>query len=421
MIFTQEQINEIRQRLSVSGVKDTQFPTAVLPLTGEEFLAITQYGENKKVPIKKFHENVTAIYQKTYVVDEIFNEDYEGWENRQEIPVEEAKSIFGDYSDMQEALSGEICFEYWSEKVMVVATSTSSSQVLLFAHFREFTGEVWLTYSQGELTNCTTVYYATVRKSEINELREQISSFEGLLFPTVNPTFTAPSSTIALRDENAPVLEMGVQGPSTSDFTTSFDAGAINLNGVKQNNRAGALDEDNSFIYIEGDATDVLTESPYEFNIGNNTFTYRAYYATGPQPKDNKGNNYSTPLAAGYVDSKAVTVNGTYPWYASTAAATSDNPVVKQALVAWNSTAGSMSTGQFTLQPSGTLSQVFKLPRQLKILQMLNVASGAMDTIGTSDYTETTEIINIGGTDVTYYVYTYKGSTRGEVTLLAKF
>lgn len=52
---------------------------------------------------------------------------------------------------------------------------------------------------------------------------------------------------------------------------------------------------------------------------------------------------------------------------------------------------------------------------------MLNAVSGAMDTIGTSDYTETTEVITIGSTNVTYYVYTYNGSTRGEVTLLAKF
>ena len=106
--------------------------------------------------------------------------------------------------------------------------------------------------------------------------------FDDLLFPTVNPTFTAPSATIALRDKNASVLEIGTQGPSITDFTTSFNAGAINLNGVKQNNRAGALDADSSFIYIDGDATDVLTENHYEFNVGNNTFTYRAYYADGP-------------------------------------------------------------------------------------------------------------------------------------------
>ena len=89
--------------------------------------------------------------------------------------------------------------------------------------------------------------------------------------------------------------------------------------------------------------------------------------------------------------------------------------------MAWNATVGAMSTGNFTVQPSGTLAQVFKLPRQIKTLQMLNTVSGAMDTIGTGDYNETTEVVDINGTEHTYYVYTYKGSTRGEVTLLAKF
>ena len=82
-----------------------------------------------------------------------------------------------------------------------------------------------------------------------------------------------------------------------------------------------------------------------------------------------------------------------------------------------------MSTGQFTVQPSGTLPQVFKLPRKLHTLQLKNALNGQMETVSdvSKDYTESTETINIGGTNVTYYVYTYKGSTRGSVTLLAKF
>lgn len=257
MIFTQEQINEIRQRLSVSGVKDTQFPTAVLPLTGEEFLAITQYGENKKVPIKKFHENVTAIYQKTYVVDELFNEDYEGWKNRQEIPVEEAKSIFGDYSDMQEALSGEIYFEYWSEKVMVVATSTSSSQVLLFAHFREFTGEVWLTYSQRELTNCTTVYYATVRKSEINELQRQISS---LPQAQLGKTIVNVNTII---DEDADDYENAVKFSGKTALELFGDRDYL-LNSLN-----------NGFVYLDylGDISEVVST----FSASDNQIILRAF------------------------------------------------------------------------------------------------------------------------------------------------
>lgn len=242
--------------------------------------------------------------------------------------------------------------------------------------------------------------------------------FDDLLFPTVNPTFTAPSASIKFNGYSA-TQEVGAAAPTESQFTVGFNAGAINLNGVKQNNRAGAQDTAASFIYY-GDSADNTT-LPTAVALGNTSYKYRAAFAEGPQPKDNKGNDYSSPLAAGTVDSSAVTVNGTYPWFASTGSATAENPVVKQALVAWNETVGAMSTGNFTVQPSGTLAQVFKLPRQIKTLQMLNTVSGAMDTIGTGDYNETTEVIDINGTEHTYYVYTYKGSTRGEVTLLAKF
>lgn len=242
--------------------------------------------------------------------------------------------------------------------------------------------------------------------------------FDDLLFPTVDPTFTAPSASISFNGYAA-TQEVGAVAPTADKFTTSFSKGQITLNGVKQADRAGALDTSSSFIYYGGDTAN--TELPTSVALGSTTYQYHAAYAEGPQPKDNKGNDYSSPLAAGSVNSSAVTVNGTYPWFASTGSASAESPVVKQSLVAWNSTVGAMSTGNFTVQPSGTLAQVFKLPRQLKTLQMLNTVSGAMDTIGTGDYTETTEVISINGNEHTYYVYTYKGSTRGEVTLLAKF
>lgn len=241
---------------------------------------------------------------------------------------------------------------------------------------------------------------------------------DDMLFPTVDPTFTAPTASIKFNGYAA-IQEVGAAAPVSSQFTTGFSAGAINLNGVKQANRAGAQDMSASFIYYGDDAAN--TELPATVALGDTSYKYRAAYAEGPQPKNNKGGDYSSALEAGIVDSSAVTVNGTFPWFASTGSASAETPVVKQTLVAWNATAGAMSTGNFTVQPSGTLAQVFKLPRQVKTLQMLNTVSGAMDTIGTGDYNETTEVIDINGTEHTYYVYTYKGSTRGEVTLLAKF
>lgn len=244
--------------------------------------------------------------------------------------------------------------------------------------------------------------------------------FDDLLFPTVNPTFTAPTASIAFKSYSS-TQKVGANGPTTSNFTTGYNAGEIKLNGVKQANRGGTLDTSKSFIYINGSASNKTL--PSKVTLGKTTFKYRAAYNQGPQPKNNKGGNYSTPLAAGTVDSSAITLNGTYPWYASTSSATSTNPVIEQSLVAWDTTAGNMVTGQFTVQPSGTLPQVFKLPRKLHTLQLKNALNGQMETVSdvSKDYTESTETINIGGTDVTYYVYTYKGSTRGSVTLLAKF
>lgn len=250
-------------------------------------------------------------------------------------------------------------------------------------------------------------------KEQVENLNDKVDNIiNNILYPTVNPTFTAPSASLSLRNYAA-VQEVGTAAPTANNFNTSFNAGAINLSGEKQDDRAGELDEDNSFIYYGGNAAN--RDLPTEVAEGNTSYKYRAAYAEGPQPLDNKGNAYSKPLAAGHVDSTAVTVNGTWPWYASTASATADSPVVKQPLVAWSVV--EMSTEQFTVQPSGSLPQVFKLPRQLKTLQMLNVVSGKMDTISTSDYAESTETIN--GRE--YYVYTYTGSTRGSVTLLAKF
>lgn len=242
--------------------------------------------------------------------------------------------------------------------------------------------------------------------------------WDELLFPTINPTFTAPTASISLKSYTSP-QEVGAAGPTVANFNTSLNKGAITLNGVKQNDRSGNLVAGSSFIYVNGQEAN--TTLPTTVALGNTTYNYKAAYAQGPQPKDNKGNNYSTPLPAGAVASGAVTVNGTYPWYASTSAASSSSPVVKQALIAWNTSAGSMATPRFELQPSGTLPQVFKLPRAITQLQMLNTVSNQMETIGLSEYTKTEEEITIGTTPVTYSVYTYNGSNRGSVTLIAKF
>lgn len=239
---------------------------------------------------------------------------------------------------------------------------------------------------------------------------------DNLLFPTVNPTFTAPSASIKFSSYGT-TQEIGSTGPTTSNFTVGYNAGAITLNGVKQANRGGDHNTENSFIYVNGDATNKTL--PTTVPLGNTTFKYRASYAQGPQPKDNKGNNYSSPLAAGTVDSSAITLNGTYPWYASTVTAGS---LTKQSLVAWNTTAGAMSSGEFTVQPhTAAAPQMFKVPRKAASLQMYNTVAKAFEPVALSDWTEVSAEETINNNKQVYYTYSYKGDARGSVRLIVKF
>jgi hypothetical protein len=244
--------------------------------------------------------------------------------------------------------------------------------------------------------------------------------FDGILFPTVNPTLTPPSASIAWSGYTS-TQEVGATGPTANNFTTSYNAGAITLSGKKQNNRGGAQNIANSFIYVNGNAANRTL--PSKVTLGNTTFKYRAAYAQGPQPKNNKGNNFDSPLAAGSVDSGAITLNGTYPWYASTQTA---GVLTKQALIAWNATDGAMQAGAtgvgFEVQPhTAAAPQKFKLPRKATSLQMYNTVAKAFETVALSDWDETTSQDTINGNTRTYYTYTYKGDTRSSVKLIVKF
>ena len=240
--------------------------------------------------------------------------------------------------------------------------------------------------------------------------------FDDLLFPTVNPTYVAPSASISFASYST-LQKVGSAGPTEDNFTTGYNPGAINVNGVKQADRGGALKEGESFIYVNNSVSS--TELPATLALGNTTFKYRAAYEAGPQPKDNKGNDYGTPLAAGTVDSSVITVNGTHPWFASTATA---GTLTEQDLISWNASAGQMTTPRFTVQPhTAAAPQTMKFPRKLTQLQMLNTVSSQMEIVSFSDWTETSATEATNGVETTYYTYKYNGSDRGAVTLIAKF
>lgn len=225
--------------------------------------------------------------------------------------------------------------------------------------------------------------------------------FDELIFPTINPTFEAPSALLRLRSSTTPIIqEVGTTGasvPVAASFITGYSPGAIKIAGVKKQNRGGALKSNESFIYINN-APDTK-KFPTEIPEGSIIYKYRAAYAQGPQPLDSKGNNYQTPLPAGTVDSAAVTINGVYPYFTNK---DNNEAFAKLALT----TSNTLSAVKFKAE--GPNKHTFKLPVKYTLtkVELLNTLSGKYENYGVDKFTKTTENIEVQGKQVEYAVYT---------------
>lgn len=303
------------------------------------------------------------------------------------------------------------------EKLIKSIAAAADNSKLIITYVDDSTKEITLSTASGEyesnIEDKTLAMPNAVggiakgTKLEALEGKSYDAIFDDLLFPTVNPTFTAPTASISLKSYAA-TQEVGSTAPTTANFTTGYNAGAINLNGVKQDNRGGAHDTASSFIYY-GSSADNKT-LPTTVEEGSVSYKYRAAYAAGPQPKDNKGNDYSSPLAAGTVDSAAVTVYGVYPYYTNSA----DNEAFAKLSLTNNTT---LSTIKFVAE--GPNKHAFKLPAKYTLTktELLNTLSGKYENFATSNWTVTTETISVQGNDVSYKVYTRNDSGfNGEST-----
>ena len=251
------------------------------------------------------------------------------------------------------------------------------------------------------------------------ELKEKTLSqvFDDILFPTVQPTYTAPTASLSLKSTSTTptVQEVGTTGasvPTAASFNTGFNKGAISIAGVKKQDRAG--EQTSAVLYHGGNVSN--TTLPTSIAEGATVYKYRVNYASGPTPLDSKGDTATngTALAAGYVESGNVTVNGVYPYYARTTNA---------------------SYSKLTLTTSTTLSAIkmaaegpnkhsFKLPAKYTLtkVELLNTLSGKYENYGTDKFDVTTENIEVQGTQVSYKVYTRNDSGfNGESTFNITF
>jgi len=159
---------------------------------------------------------------------------------------------------------------------------------------------------------------------------------------------------------------------------------------------------------------------PLTVALGPNSFSVKVDYAASTADlKTNLGNASAVKINAGSVSSSTITINGTYPVFATTSNA---DTLTQQGLKVWDFNAGKMTSGNMVLVASTPAApRKFSVPRKATKLQQLNTLSGKMEDVALASYAETTETRTFGGTDVTYYVYTYSGDAEGSVTVDVTF
>lgn len=143
-----------------------------------------------------------------------------------------------------------------------------------------------------------------------------------ILSKTYMPEYTAPSATVSCSGW-ATLAKVGATQPERN-ATVSFNKGAIKLQGVKKQDRAG--DATGFSIALNGQTTEayeVNGQANGSFSVpaftrttkGNVTLSGSVAHAAGPQPKDSAGADSGTPLAAGTVTATGLTCKFILPFY----------------------------------------------------------------------------------------------------------
>lgn len=246
--------------------------------------------------------------------------------------------------------------------------------------------------------------------------------FDGILFPSVNPTKSGDPAVSGFALASTGPVELGTDVISIS--AASLDRKIWS----NYNNKAPYAGEVTGVTYelkINGttySAIGDLDGKTYSA-LGDHTYKATVSYGAGIAPKNNKGVEVSSLACAAGSKSATRTVNVTAPWYASTV---TSGVLTKQALISWNSTAGNMQAGAtgtgFEVKPhTAAAPQMFKLPRKASSLQMYSTVSKSFEAVALSDWTESSASEQVNGVDHTYYTYTYKGADRGSVKLIVTF
>lgn len=213
-----------------------------------------------------------------------------------------------------------------------------------------------------------------------------------ILSPTLYPTLTAPSGSMAI-SPNTKLFESGSSHNVT--FVLTLNRGSINPAYGTSGYRSGAA---TSYTL---DGTTQTTNSFTKTITASGSYTGSIAYAAGEQPKDSRGNNYGTPLAAGSVNTNAIAFEFVNAIWANTSNITT---VAKQSLVS-----KSTKVKQFNF-PAQTVAnpEIFDVPSAWTVtaVEVLNTLSNQWEDCSSEFTVTSTTHEDAGGNTVNYARYT---------------
>lgn len=214
-----------------------------------------------------------------------------------------------------------------------------------------------------------------------------------LLNPVLFPTLTAPSGSLSIPGNK--ILKTG--STSTVTVTATLNRGSINPAYGTSGYRSGAAVD----YALNGGTAQAGNTWSETVSGSNKQFQAVINYAAGEQPKDSKGNNYSSPLPAGSVTTNKITYEFVMPMYANTSSAATMSEL----------TLVSKGSGSRQLEfPATTTAnpECFDIPATwtLSKIEVLNTMSGKWE-VATSQFTATTTTHDdAAGNPVNYSRYT---------------
>ena len=275
----------------------------------------------------------------------------------------------------------------------------------------------------GGIAAGTTV--ATLNGKKQNEIIDM------LLFPEQQPQVVAPSATILLSSGfiNNEIIEVGMAAPvAGTNIKTAFNQGYGRVAGQPDKKRAGALNSEASFIYYGGQESNKTL--PTKVVLGTMQYNYHAAYAQGEQLVTSWGNKASVqpnPLPAGTVNSVAVYIYGTYPYFANGADASTSNgdgnmpsvpvPNNKLKLYKWTDT---LIGAKFASEASSDTRLEFKFPSTKNVtkVEFYNTVSGKWEVFASANYAiSDAGNIQVQGVPVAYKKLTTQGAMSGALQL----